>query len=403
MVLFKTRAPCPYCYTEINPRRLAYRCSGRHAAGRTPCEKKADPARDRHFNDTNGYWPLIEPEKSEGSVPGMAGLGLVRHCHGCGAEPGPPVCPECHSLLPSEYGPDSALFGMVGVRGSGKTVMLSVLDTELQTSVADRFEAAIDSPGGSSGLTRDLKVYHRIMSEGGGTVPGQTQENRSGKKEPAVYTWRYTRKGPLGTSRTASTVFSFYDNAGEDFATTDAAMTQRYVGATSGIILMLDPFGFPENRKRAADKGAGFMETGPEEVIDAITNVLRSAGNVKRTKKIKQPIAVVVSKIDAFFDQIQEDHPLRRPSSNRALFDESEAETVHDHVGLLIQQWGGAGLIRKLEHNYTRFRLFGASALGAEPDYASQRVNSRGLLPHRVAEPLLWLMAIRGFIPSTGE
>ncbi|PWV50025.1 hypothetical protein [Nocardiopsis sp. L17-MgMaSL7] len=401
-MLFTTTAPCPYCYTEINPRKLAYRCSGRHAAGRTPCEKKADPARGRHFNDTNGYWPVIGSEKPGKLLGGVPKPGLSGNCENCGSEPGPPVCPECHSLLPSEYGADSALFGMVGVRGAGKTVMLSILDAELQTSVADRFDAAIDAPGGKSGLTRDLRVYHQLMSEGSGTVPGQTQENRTGRKEPAVYSWRYTKKGPLGTSRTASTVFSFYDNAGEDFATTDAAMTQRYLGATSGVILLLDPFGFPENHKRAVDKGAGYMETGPEEVIDAITAVLRATGNVKRTKKIKQPIAVVVSKIDAFFDQIEEDHPLRSPSSKRPVFDESEGQTVHDHVGLLIQQWGGAGLLRKLEHNYTSFRLFGASALGAEPDYASQRVNQRGLLPHRIAEPLLWLMAMRGFLPSTG-
>lgn len=403
-MLFRTMAPCPYCYTEINPRRLAYRCSGRHAAGREPCKKAIDPARRKHFNDTNGYWPIIEPDRSDSRLQGAAGkLGLVGCCTDCGADPGPPVCPECHSLLPSEYGSDSALFGMVGVRGSGKTVMLSVLDAELRASVADRFDAAIDVSGGKSGLIRDLRTHHELMSEGHGTVPGQTQENRGGKKEPAVYSWRYLKKGPLGISRTASTVFSFYDNAGEDFATADAAVTQRYLGATSGVILLLDPFGFPENRTRAVDRGAGFMETGPEEVVDSITSVLRATGNVKRAKKIKQPIAVVVSKIDAFFDQIQEDHPLRRPSSRRPLFDETEAQTVHDHLELLIQQWGGTGLIRKLENHYSDFRLFGASALGAEPDYASQRVNHRGLLPHRVAEPLLWLMARRGFIPSTGE
>lgn len=403
-MLLNMTAPCPYCYTEINPRRLAYRCSGRHAAGRSPCKKAIDDSRSRHFNDTNAYWPIIDPERSDSRLPGAAArLGIVGRCTDCGADPGPPVCPECHSLLPSEYGADSALFGLVGVRGSGKTVMLSVLDAELRASVADRFDAAIDVPGGKSGLTRDLRVHHELMSDAHGTVPGQTQENRGGKKEPAVYTWRYLKKGPLGTSRTASTVFSFYDNAGEDFATADAAMTQRYLGATSGLILLLDPFGFPENRKRAVDRGAGFMETGPEEVVDAVTTVLRATGRVKRSKKIRQPVAVVVSKIDAFFDQVEEDHPLRRPSSVRPLFDETESQTVHDHLGLLIQQWGGAKILRTLEQNYTDFRLFGASALGAEPDYASQRVNHRGLLPHRVAEPLLWLMARRGFLPSTGE
>jgi hypothetical protein len=55
-----------------------------------------------------------------------------------------------------------------------------------------------------------------------------------------------------------------------------------------------------------------------------------------------------------------------------------------------------------LELNYTTYRLFVASALGAEPNYRTNTVNSRGVLPHRVAEPLLWLMARRKFIRTEG-
>ncbi len=392
MAIFNSTAPCPYCYTEINPRKLAYRCSGRHEAGKSPCEKKADPSRQKHFKETDAYWPVISPIGSASA-----------HCPRCGADPGPPMCPECHSLLPAEYGSDSALIGLVGVRDSGKTVLLCQLDTELQSTVADRFDATIDAPGGKVGLARDLRVHRELMLQSDGVLPAQTDSSGGAKKAPAVYTWRYNRKGPMGISRAASTVFSFYDNAGEDFATPDRALSQVYLGATSGVILLLDPFGFPANRERAKTKGANVSDTGPEAVLDAVTMVLRTAKGVKRKKKVKQPIAVVISKIDAFFDQIPSDHPLRQPSSLKPIFDESESQTVHDHVGSLVEQWGGAGLIRKLEHNYTTFRLFGASALGAEPDYRSRRVNSHGLLPHRVAEPLLWLMATRGFIPSTGD
>ena len=392
MAIFNSTAPCPYCYTEINPRKLAYRCSGRHAAGKSPCEKKADPQREAHFTDSFPYWPVIEPTGNPSA-----------RCPSCGAEPGPPMCPECHSLLPAEYGADSALIGLVGVRSSGKTVLLSQLDTELQSTVADRFDATIDAPGGTSGLAQDLRNNRTKMLTADGALPAQTDSSGGAKKAPAVYSWRYNRKGPMGISRAASTVFSFYDNAGEDFATADTALSQVYLGATTGVILLLDPFGFPANQQRASSKGVDLPHIGPEAVLDAITVVLRTAKGVKRNKKIKQPIAVVISKIDAFFDQIPSDHPLRQPSSARPIFDESESQTVHDHVGSLVEQWGGAGLIRKLEHNYTTFRLFGASALGAEPDYRSRTVNSRGLLPHRVAEPLLWVMATRGFIPVTGD
>ncbi len=385
MAIFNSTAPCPYCYTEINPRRLAYRCAGRHAAGKLPCEKKVDDARKNRFNDTDAYLPVISPIGS-----------VSARCSSCGSEHGPPVCPECHSLLPREYGAGSALIGLVGVRDSGKTVLLSQLDSELQGAVGTRFDASIDAPGGSGGLARDLRVYRELMLRSGGTLPAQTEQSEGKtRKPPAVYSWRYRSGGK-------STVFSFYDNAGEDFATPDRALSQTYLGATSGVILLLDPFGFPENRTKASSRGADLPDIGPEAVLEAITTVLASAKGVKRNKKIKQPIAVVISKIDAFFDQIPSGHPLRQPSSSRPVFEESESQTVHDHVGALVEQWGGATLIRKLEQNYTTFRLFGVSALGAEPDYRARRVNGRGLLPHRVAEPLLWLMATRGFIPTAG-
>ncbi|WP_414990183.1 hypothetical protein [Aeromicrobium sp.] len=289
------------------------------------------------------------------------------------------------------------------MRGSGKTVMLSVLHDELKNGVEDRFDASIDPVGGSSGLSLVLKENRDRMLQSSGGLPGQTPENSSsGKKDPVVYQWLYSRKNALGRATEESTVFSFYDNAGEDFATTEHAMSQVYLGATSGVILLLDPFGFPANRARADDRGAWLPETGPESVLAALTTVLRAVGKVKRNKKIKQPVAVVISKIDAFFDEIPADHPLRQPSSTRPVFDEGESQTVHDHVGSMIEQWGGASLIQKLDRNYETYRLFGASALGAEPDYRAGRMNNRGLLPHRVAEPLLWLMADRGFLPKAG-
>ena len=66
----------------------------------------------------------------------------------------------------------------------------------------------------------------------------------------------------------------------------------------------------------------------------------------------------------------------------------------------LVRDWGGDGLLRSLDANFDTFRVFGASALGAEPDYSKGTTSERGRLPHRVAEPFLWLLAERGFLPK---
>ncbi|WP_071289220.1 hypothetical protein [Mycolicibacterium llatzerense] len=398
---FQRKVPCPYCYNEIAPTALAVRCSGRAAPGKPQCAAMPDQVRLQFFTDGTPVLPVIK---------GPGGKQMLSRseatCPDCGAVSAIRVCPDCHSRMPRSFDADSPLFGLVGVRGSGKTVMLAVLQKELYSTIARRFDASIDSPGGKAGLAGDLEAFLRGMEDSAtGTLPGQTAQRIDGMRIPAVYEWRFAKKSLGGkVTRDASTLFSFYDSAGEDLATEDRALGQHYLAATSGVILLLDPFGFPGNRERAQRSGVDpeSLTTSPETVMRALTTVLQTAEKTKKNKKIKQPVAVVVSKIDAFFDDIPDDHPMRRPSSKLRYFDDPESLTIHDHVAAMIEQWGGDGLLRMLDSNYEKYRLFGASALGAEPTYQSGRVNSRGVLPHRVGEPLMWLMADRGFLPKEG-
>ena len=102
--------------------------------------------------------------------------------------------------------------------------------------------------------------------------------------------------------------------------------------------------------------------------------------------------------IDAFFDEVGPDSPIRRPSPRDPWFDDAESEEVHEHVAGLIAKWGGDDILRHLDQNYESYRFFVASALGSEPDYRARTTSSRGIQPHRVAEPLLWMMARRGLV-----
>jgi len=391
MALFgSSTVPCPYCYNQIDLNRLVFRCTGQTQAGRPACSPAPDPQRQQFLGDGTPVMPII----SVGGAPLHGKGGAV--CADCGARSAVRCCPSCHSLLPHSLDAGSPLYGLVGVRASGKTVMLSALHRELTKTVARRFNAAIDNPGGGTGLAKQLQDYDTEMSKQGGHLPQQTQVGQ--KSAPAVYEWRYDVKG-----RIRSTIFSFYDNAGEDFASEDRALSIHYLGQVSGVILLLDPFSFPENVHRAREKGITLSQSdGPEQVLASLTSVLRGSHNVKKNKKVKVPVAVVVSKIDAFFDDLPDNHPLRQPSSKLNVFDEAEAASLHDHMAALIAHWGGDGLLRSLEQNYETYRVFGASALGAEPDYRAGTVNDRGRLPHRVAEPFLWLLAERGFLQKQG-
>ncbi len=399
MALLGFRAPCPYCYADVDLRKVAFRCLGLPAAGKKACTKEVDPVRKEQFGDVNEYFPVFTASRGWRAV-------RQAHCPSCLRPTGIRLCPECHSRLPEGFDADSPMFGLVGARSAGKTVMLAVLMRELATNgpVARRFNHVITVYGGGDelGQAKRLKDLLDQMQTGSGQLPLATQQAAGDRTIPVVFEWKIVRDGltkaALGNK---STVFSFYDTAGEDLATDERALSMTYLLATDGIILLLDPFSFAHSAGReTADEQR--VERSPEHVLTAITEVLRQNEQTRLNRLIQQPVAVVISKIDAFFDKIPETSPIRRPSSALPYFDEAEALSVHDHLASLVDEWGGAGLLRVLKANYASYRLFALSALGSEPDYATQRVSQRGILPHRVAEPLLWLMAKRGFIPVRG-
>lgn len=403
MPFFDFVAPCPYCYTDIDLRKVAFRCLGRPAAGCEECKKEVDKSREREFNDLNEYYPAFTLAQSSSRRE-------ARHaeCPKCHGKTGIRLCPKCHSRLPDGFTGDSPMFGLVGARSAGKTVMLAVLMRELATNgpIARRFGHVITVYGGGEENSQAFKLKNLLvqMESSTGRLPEQTQQASGEKTTPVVFEWKSPREGltkvALGDYK--STVFSFYDTAGEDLAADERALSMTYLLATDGIILLLDPFSFPGNIGHGKAVEEQKVETSPENVLHAITEVLRQNEQVKRNRKIKQPIAVVVSKIDAFFSEIPQNDPIRRPSSKLPYFDEAEAVSVHDHIASLVAHWGGQGLLTMLDTNYANYRLFGLSALGSEPDYASQRIDQRGILPHRVGEPLLWLMTERGFLPQQG-
>ena len=345
MSLLHVTAPCPYCYTDIDLRKVAFRCPGRAAVGKKECVKDIDRVRATHFGDLKEYYPAFVPSRTS-----LLSDMRRTQCPDCLGSTGVRLCPQCHSRLPSGFSSDSSLFGLVGARSSGKTVMLAVLMREL----------AMNGPVG-----RRFRDTIRLCKAG----DNNGQEVRLERLLKQM-------ESPLGQLPALL--------------------------ATNGIILLLDPFSFPGNAGRGSAAKDQRVETAPENVLHAITEVMRQNEATKHNRKIKQPVAIVISKIDAFWSDIPENNPIRRPSSSLGYYDEAEGASVHDHIASMVSHWGGDGLLTMLETNYENYRFFGLSALGSEPDYAMQRVDERGLMPHRVAEPLLWLMAQRGFLPKQG-
>ncbi len=377
---------CPYCYHPIDKDRFAFRCSGRGDGIKMLCEPQADEARDRalglkdsrvlpSFVLTDG----VQPSKGQA------------RCPRCNGKTGIKVCPSCHTPLPSGLSDTgSPLIGMVGAKQTGKTVFMTVLLHQLQNGIARRHDAAVDivgdMPDGRSAATAWTMDLERPLFREGRMIEA-TRERRDGRQPPYVVQWRQSRRF-LFLDRTKTMAMSFYDQSGEDLTRQDTLYAHHYLAAASGLIVLLDPLQLPMVRDEIVLPRHAVNSDGepPISVLSRVTELLRSSHGVPGKKKVQVPLAVVFSKVDALFPVLGEGHPIRQVNGSGL----GEDASVHEHVRGLLHRWGADNVDAHLRQNYSNFRYFAVSALGAPPK--EDGIAPGDIRPLRVEEPLLWLM-----------
>lgn len=388
---------CPYCYERIDRRRLAYQCTGRGVPGRAGCTRTVDPAR----SGLTGYGaPMLPVFPAPGGALSVLTGGLRRApCPRCGGPTGVRACPVCHTPLPAAFAEaDVPLVGVVGGKGAGKTVYLAVLNHELRHAVRRRFDADIRFSGdqqpvgagfGSPRLW--LENYEKALFEDG-SLPEGTAAAETGRRVPLVMEWRQPRTRN-GRSRYATTLLSFYDAAGEDFAS-EYSKAQKYVEIAHGLVVLLDPWQLPDLPPEVAVPSAAVAGAEkPIDVLNRVTELLRAGTGGSTGKLLRTPLAVVFAKIDALYPALDPDDPVLARPPEVAGYDEDAGATTHEHVRALLHRFGADDIDAHLRHTYRDFRYFAVSALGTPPDYADGRIDAGGVRPLRVEEPLLWLLS----------
>lgn len=382
------KVACPYCYQRIDNSALAFQCLGIGAPGRPGCTPENDPRRTAVGFEGNSL-PVFPAPRS-------LLMSTRATCDRCGGETGVRACPECHTPLPTTFvGSTSPLVGMVGGVGAGKTVYMTVLDHQLRTTVRRRFDADIrlagDRQGGESSTREYIARYQRALFERG-TLLEQTQAARDSRKAPIVLEWRQPSTF-LGRTTYRTTTLSFYDTAGEDLTAQERVHTQAYLGVADGLIVLLDPWQIPALRDQLDVPDAAAVGADPPlEVVKRVTELLRASHGVKASRSIKVPVAVVFAKVDALLPVLGPSDPLFAPSRPTTGYDEQSGQDLHEYVAALLEKFGADDVDSHLRANYSAFRYFAVSALGAQPDYENGAVDPGGVAPLRVEEPLLWLL-----------
>ncbi|MFI8962603.1 hypothetical protein ACIGO8_10835 [Streptomyces sp. NPDC053493] len=399
------RLTCPYCYETFTGREIAFRCNSRLTRTQKRCVRRRDQVLADRMGQRGEVGPVFTAD----------GRASTAVCPDCDGETTFRICPVCHSTLPAQFGMvENRMIAMVGAKASGKTVYTTVLLHEMMNRVGSAFGASLVGADDAT-MQRFHADYHEHLFRDGqmfaGTRTAVTNDNRV---DPLVFRFGLRRRSLLG-ERPQHTVLSFFDTAGEDFNSREnMELNTRYLANADGIVLLLDPLQMagarPLARPGTALPGTEGVDT-PYHVVSRVTNLLlaredagrraRFAGR-RAAPRIDTPVAVVFTKLDAFWHLLDKGSPLRAhpPSGDR--FDEEDSLSVHEEVRTLIKDWDGVPIDRLLENTYSRYRYFGISALGHSPT-ADARVARTGIQPYRVTDPLLWLLGEYGAVPRTGR
>lgn len=314
------------------------------------------------------------------------------NCPECGITTARRVCPACHNSLPSAYcETPGKIVALVGAKNSGKSTYIAVLLHELAHRVGAELETSLVACDDRT-IERYKRDFHRPLF-GEKRLLAATASAVTTPRDPLVYLLTRTRRKLL-RSQDSSLALVLFDTAGEDLRSRDVTdLHLRYLAAADAIIFLVDPMELPG----AGGSAGGDPDSDPINVIARVTELLRAGRDIPRGKKLPVPAAVALTKIDALD---LGSSPLQEVRPHPGVLDLDDREAVHEQVRALLHDWQADELDRYLGHEYASYGMFGVSALGGEP--RSGAVGPGGIRPHRVEDPLLWLLYHFGMLDGVG-
>ena len=176
--------------------------------------------------------------------------------------------------------------------------------------------------------------------------------------------WRQESARLVGGRSLRSTVLSFVDTAGEDLNDIDTAFTLEYLSVCDALIITLDPFALPGARARLnLPKEA--IQVDDDVPLDVVSPDHRDCCAPKRKisnkKRIKLPVAIVFTKIDAFYPTLDRQNPIMATAPALPSYENADGQAVHEHMLALLHEWNAADIDMHMRLNYTDYRYFGVS------------------------------------------
>lgn len=315
------------------------------------------------------------------------------------------LCPHCHNNLPHTIvEQDNEVIAIVGSRTTGKTVFASSLLLALRDRGPRDWGIQLIPITDTTDFERDGPDELEA-----GRVPPSTPMRGA---RPALYRLQPGDESRPGTLKRPVTL-AFFDVAGEIYDTLgNVESFARYVVQARGIIYLVDPFQLTAVRQsmenKAAQTGSRFtmpvslpITESPQKTLNVLDRLFREKRIVKGQEKVAKSVAVTFTKSD----EMLQAELLRSPNIPDQTIYSGDPNDYHadgfksevfksvdkETRAVLGATDAGSALAQRLNTTFFPVGFFCVSALGTRPN-DDMTINRNESRPHRVEDPLLWML-----------
>ncbi|MDR0537649.1 MAG: tetratricopeptide repeat protein [Tannerellaceae bacterium] len=378
---------CPFCFTEHELSNIQFRCQN---TDHDKCKLVEDKEYAKFRGMASMQMPRVfaAPTRNNVSEKGC-------QCPYCHEDSTNRVCPSCHNDLPYTIGkyPD-LMFAFIGAKEAGKSHYISVLIDAIKNDIGKKFNASLQALDDNTTKKYRNEFYNPVFQNK--EIIPETKSARTdyNSKMPLMYSLSFLKKNLFGREKISNvSTITFFDTAGEDLNAIDTMRTEnKYIYNSQGIILLIDPLQIPEVRDQLKSTGIKLPNENAdtEDIIGRVAKLIRQASGLTNIKKrIKIPIAVAFSKMDALNELLQDNPDLFSSGNHNGFYNLTDANSISTLIENCMNKWGGNALIRNVKSNFQTYSFFGISALGSNPDESKTIPKFR---PTRVEDPFLWLL-----------
>lgn len=400
---------CPYCFNQHNITEAQFRCINKK------CKQFPDIEMTKYLMGNKDApmgggktFPVPSNIQYNGDLLPNA------NCPECGKKTHSVVCPSCHNYLPEStlQGVDM-IISIVGSRESGKSHFVGVIIKELIDRISVDFGGCMEGFGDSmdryeQSFKRKLYTDYQKLD----LTTSSLKDVDNGAYRPLIYKLSFPHKNWYGKNTINSFTFVFFDTAGEDLKDESTMSTvNKYICKSSGIIFLLDPIQIPAVRNLLdADTIARASSvdwtkvTRSDDIMARVSRLIRNNNNLPSTQKIDIPVAAVFSKFDVIYSIIPKGCTVLEtsPHCRKKSFFLPDWHNVNLEVQALLKTWGSDSFMSQLDVNYMNYSYFVVSALGLNNNpRKDNRINMPS--PHRIEDPLLWLLMKKGVIKTSNK